>query len=32
MGAFTASRPLIALGSIAALVMGAAAVVMFIPE
>jgi Mn2+/Fe2+ NRAMP family transporter len=31
MGAFTASRSLILLGSIATLVMGAAAVLMFIP-
>ncbi|WP_434111047.1 NRAMP family divalent metal transporter [Paraburkholderia caffeinilytica] len=32
MGAFTASRPLIVLGSIATLVMGAAAVLMLLPS
>jgi hypothetical protein len=31
MGAFTASRPLLVLGSIATLVMGAAAVMMLLP-
>ncbi|MEI8327084.1 MAG: cation uptake system protein, partial [Betaproteobacteria bacterium] len=31
MGAFTASRPIIALGWAATLVMGAAAIRMFIP-
>jgi Mn2+/Fe2+ NRAMP family transporter len=32
MGAFTASRPLVVLGSIATLVMGVAAVLMLLPS